>query len=83
LATNPAVVLADEPSGNLDHENGERLHDLLAEVVRDLRASMIVVTHNRALADRASRVYKLEGGLLQPTTERAGRLADMDVDESQ
>ena len=56
------MVLADEPSGNLDHANGERLHDLLAEMVRDLLVGMVVVTHNRALAARANLVYKLEEG---------------------
>ncbi len=64
LAVGPTVVLADEPSGNLDHANGERLHDLLAEVVRDLSVGMIVVTHNRSLAARADQVYKLEEGQL-------------------
>jgi lipoprotein-releasing system ATP-binding protein len=64
LAAKPAVILADEPSGNLDHANGERLHDLLAEVVRDLQVGMVVVTHNRSLAARANQVYKLEEGQL-------------------
>jgi lipoprotein-releasing system ATP-binding protein len=64
LAANPAVVLADEPSGNLDHANGERLHDLLSEVVRDLGVGMVVVTHNRSLAAKADQVYKLEDGHL-------------------
>lgn len=64
LAAEPGVVLADEPSGNLDHANGERLHQLLAAVVRDLSVGMVVVTHNRALAALADRVYKLEDGRL-------------------
>jgi lipoprotein-releasing system ATP-binding protein len=64
LVARPAVVLADEPSGNLDHDNGERLHDLLAEVVRERKGGMIVVTHNPSLAGRADRVYKLEDGHL-------------------
>jgi lipoprotein-releasing system ATP-binding protein len=64
LATRPGVVLADEPSGNLDQANGERLHDLLAEVVRDLGVAMVVVTHNPSLAERATVVYKLERGQL-------------------
>jgi predicted ABC-type transport system involved in lysophospholipase L1 biosynthesis ATPase subunit len=67
LSAQPGVVLADEPSGNLDHANGERLHDLLAEVVRDLRVGMVVVTHNRSLADRAAAVYQLEDGKLLAT----------------
>lgn len=64
LSTDPQVVLADEPSGNLDHANGELLHDLLSEVVNDLEIGMIVVTHNRSLAARASRVLMLDAGRL-------------------
>lgn len=67
LATDPKVVLADEPSGNLDRANGEMLHDLLTEVVNDLEIGMVVVTHNRSLATRASRVLLLEGGKLSET----------------
>ncbi len=64
LAAEPGVVLADEPSGNLDRANGERLHDLLAEVVRDLGVGMVVVTHNMSLAERARAVYQLKEGRL-------------------
>lgn len=64
LAAEPGVVLADEPSGNLDLANGERLHDLLAEVVRDLGVGMVVVTHNMSLAERARAVYQLKEGRL-------------------
>ncbi len=64
LAVDPAIVLADEPSGNLDHANSERLHDLFAELSRDLEIAMVVVTHNRSLAARADRVLLLEDGRL-------------------
>ena len=67
LAMDPKVVLADEPSGNLDLANGEMLHDLLTEVVNDLEIGMVVVTHNRLLAARANRVLLLEGGRLSET----------------
>jgi lipoprotein-releasing system ATP-binding protein len=67
LAMDPKVVLADEPSGNLDLANGEMLHDLLTEVVNDLEIGMVVVTHNRLLAGRADRVLLLEGGVLSET----------------
>ncbi len=67
LAMDPKVVLADEPSGNLDLANGQMLHELLTEVVDDLEIGMVVVTHNRALAARASRVLLLEGGTLSET----------------
>ncbi len=71
LAVDPAVLLADEPSGNLDHMNAERLHDLFAELARDLEIGMVVVTHNRSLAGRANRILSLEDG----------RLTDTDVPE--
>lgn len=76
LAAEPGVVLADEPSGNLDLANGERLHDLLAEVVRDLGVGMVVVTHNMSLADRAHAVYQLKEGKLSQIVrvEEGGRL---------
>jgi lipoprotein-releasing system ATP-binding protein len=64
LAADPAVLLADEPSGNLDHANGERLHDLFGELSRDLEIAMVVVTHNRSLASRADRVLLMEDGKL-------------------
>jgi lipoprotein-releasing system ATP-binding protein len=64
LATDPAVLLADEPSGNLDHHNSELLHDLFAQLARELEIAMVVVTHNRALAARADRVLQLEDGRL-------------------
>jgi lipoprotein-releasing system ATP-binding protein len=64
LAMDPAILLADEPSGNLDHANAERLHDLFDELSRDLEIAMVVVTHNRSLASRAGRVLLLEDGKL-------------------
>lgn len=67
LAADPVLLLADEPSGNLDHPNAERLHDLLAGLTRDLELGMVVVTHNRSLAARADRVLLLEDGVLAET----------------
>jgi lipoprotein-releasing system ATP-binding protein len=72
LATDPALLLADEPSGNLDHSNAELLHELFAELVRDMEIGMVVVTHNRSLAARAHRVLLLESGQLVPTVVREG-----------
>jgi lipoprotein-releasing system ATP-binding protein len=70
LALDPAIVLADEPSGNLDHMNSERLHDLFVQLVRDLEIAMVVVTHNRSLAARADRALLLEDGRLRETDVR-------------
>lgn len=67
LAIDPAVLLADEPSGNLDHTTSERLHDLFVELSRDLEIAMVIATHNRSLAARADRTLLLEDGRLTPT----------------
>jgi lipoprotein-releasing system ATP-binding protein len=64
LVVDPAILLADEPSGNLDHANAERLHELFVQLSRDLEIAMVIVTHNRSLASRADRVLLLEDGKL-------------------
>jgi lipoprotein-releasing system ATP-binding protein len=66
LANEPPVLLADEPSGNLDRETSERLHDVLFELVRDHGTALVVVTHNASLADRTDRVLELRDGVLRP-----------------
>ena len=67
LAVDPSVVLADEPTGNLDHRNGERLHEVFSQLARDLEIGLVVVTHNRSLAARADRALLLEDGRLVDT----------------
>jgi lipoprotein-releasing system ATP-binding protein len=66
LVADPLVVLADEPSGNLDYANSERLHQLFAHLSRQFETALVVVTHNRSLASRADRVLSLDGGHLVP-----------------
>jgi predicted ABC-type transport system involved in lysophospholipase L1 biosynthesis ATPase subunit len=62
----PLVLLADEPSGNLDTQTSGRLHELLFGL-RDARSlSMVIATHNRDLAERADRILELADGRLQP-----------------
>ena len=68
LALHPAVVLADEPSGNLDPANSEMLHDLLSGLTRDQAQALVVVTHNRELAGRADRILALHQGRLEAPT---------------
>ena len=67
LSIDPAILLADEPSGNLDKMNSELLHDLFAELAKDLEIAMVVVTHNASLAARAHRALLLESGRLRDT----------------
>ena len=57
-------MLADEPSGNLDHVNAESLHDLFASLAAAMGVGLVVVTHNRSLASRAQRILLLEDGTL-------------------
>src|SRR5690606_30047149 len=65
LANGPLVVLADEPSGNLDTHTSERLHDLFFRLRTETRVAMMIATHNRELADRADRVLRLREGRLE------------------
>jgi len=64
LVHDPALVLADEPSGNLDHANSERLHEIFFQLAREFETAVVVVTHNRQLAGRADRILWLEDGRL-------------------
>ncbi|HEX3927588.1 MAG TPA: ABC transporter ATP-binding protein [Gemmatimonadales bacterium] len=73
LVNRPAVVLADEPTGNLDPPTAQRMHELLADLARAAGTAVVAVTHNPALAARADRILTLEEGTLRAVT--AGSLA--------
>lgn len=66
LMNHPQLILADEPSGNLDKENGLRLHELLAELSASEGHTFVVATHNPDLAKRADRILKMVDGRLVP-----------------
>jgi lipoprotein-releasing system ATP-binding protein len=67
LVLKPPVLLADEPTGNLDHENSCQVHELLLELNREFRMTLVVVTHNTELACRMSRRMTIENGQLVET----------------
>jgi predicted ABC-type transport system involved in lysophospholipase L1 biosynthesis ATPase subunit len=64
LVTEPSVLLADEPTGNLDERTAEALHALLREMHRERQLSSVIATHNMQLARSCDRVLRLEGGHL-------------------
>jgi lipoprotein-releasing system ATP-binding protein len=67
LIARPALVLADEPTGNLDGRTGDQVFELMLELNRELRTSLVVVTHDHAIAARMDRVFSLENGTLKRT----------------
>ncbi|MEO8032304.1 MAG: ABC transporter ATP-binding protein [Gemmatimonadota bacterium] len=64
LVHNPVVMLADEPSGNLDNANSERLHELFGNLAATFNTAVVAVTHNRSLAARADRIMAMDAGRL-------------------
>lgn len=64
LAIKPAILFADEPSGNLDEETGERVMELLFKMVVETNTTLVLVTHDQDLAKRCSRIIHLEHGSL-------------------
>ena len=65
LITRPRLVLADEPTGNLDSGNGGHVLDLMLELNQELQTSLIIVTHDHSVAERMDRTFVLEDGILR------------------
>jgi lipoprotein-releasing system ATP-binding protein len=65
LITRPQLVLADEPTGNLDAGNGEHVLKLMLELNQELQTSLVIVTHDHSIANRMDRVLVLENGQLR------------------
>jgi lipoprotein-releasing system ATP-binding protein len=73
LANDPRVILADEPTGNLDTANSERAFELLRNIVRQNQTALLLVTHNPLIADSCDWVHEMQDGLIVST--RAQRLS--------
>ncbi|MEM2123434.1 MAG: ABC transporter ATP-binding protein [Candidatus Bathyarchaeia archaeon] len=69
LINDPAIVLADEPTGNLDSKTGEEIISLLSRINRENGATIIMVTHNLELANRTNRMIRLRDGLIEKVIE--------------
>ena len=64
LSHQPTLLLADEPTGNLDEETGRQVIDLLTELARDQHTTMLIVTHSHSVAQSADRILQLKQGIL-------------------
>ena len=62
LINSPSIILADEPSGNLDSKNADELHDLFLKLNKDLGQTFVIITHNKALANLGSRKLEMMDG---------------------
>lgn len=62
MVAGPKMILADEPTGNLDTETGKSIIDILFQIVREKKTTMILVTHDEELAQKADRIVRLSGG---------------------
>ena len=65
LLNNPSLILADEPSGNLDDVNSEKIHEILISSAKNLGKGLVIVTHNHALANQCDIIYTLQSGTLK------------------
>ena len=75
FAIEPAVLFADEPTGNLDSRTGSTIMQLMFDLNRDSSTTLILVTHDQSLAERCERQLSLDGGLLVSDTLKSGRVA--------
>ena len=69
FANRPAILFADEPTGNLDESTGNKVEELVFELNREAGTTLIIVTHDPALAEKTQRVIRLRGGKLENNSE--------------
>jgi lipoprotein-releasing system ATP-binding protein len=65
IITSPDIILADEPTGNLDNKNANKVFDIFLELAEELNTSIILVTHDISLAKKMSKIYNLTQGKIR------------------
>jgi putative ABC transport system ATP-binding protein len=75
LANGPSVLLADEPTGNLDSENAELILDLIIQLHRENNMTLVLVTHDLSIAERASRTIQMKDGRIVKDETRSTKSA--------
>ncbi len=68
LCKNPALLLCDEPTGALDSKTGEQVLELLTRLCRDYSTTVVIITHNAAIAPLGNRIIRLQNGTVQEVT---------------
>lgn len=72
IVTSPSVILADEPTGNLDSKNSAEVMDILVSLCKDLNKTLIVITHDEKIAQLADRIIRIEDGKIASDSEPEG-----------
>ncbi len=83
LVNDPAIIMADEPTGNLDSHSGKEIIDLLLSLNREKKTTLIIVTHDAAIAAQTQRVIRLQDGFIVPSySNEAGPFKRQTVDST-
>ena len=82
MINRPSVVLADEPSGNLDSHNADSLHRLFLDLRDRFGQTFVVVTHNPSLADMADRRFEMRDGVIERIVELRSRAKQTEADDA-
>jgi lipoprotein-releasing system ATP-binding protein len=82
LSMRPKLLLADEPTGNLDTENSEQMNELFTRLNRDLGTTMVIVTHNERLAEGMPRVITMLDGRVQHDRRRSAETSERSASAS-
>ncbi|MCE7861302.1 MAG: ATP-binding cassette domain-containing protein, partial [Chloroflexi bacterium CFX2] len=75
LVNNPAIIMADEPTGNLDSKVGKEIMNLLLSLNKDLGTTLVIVTHDQKIAEQAERIIRLKDGELDTIEKGNGAAA--------